>query len=138
MWLFELCNKVVRFEDKILKRPRFIPRLRASKGEREVERVLNKHGIRFTPQYELGYFIHADFAVYYRSRIHIIEYDGRQHYHPVKYFGGWRQFLIQRFRDIIENIECKDRKMPILRIRYDVPFDLIEPMILDFLQRNNE
>ena len=64
MWVFSFCNNVVRFQDWILKRKRYIPHGRASKGEREVEAVLNRHGIRFETQYELGYYVHVDFAIY--------------------------------------------------------------------------
>lgn len=85
MWFFTLCNKIVRFEDWMLKRKRFIPHGRASKGEREVEAVLKRHGIQFEAQYELGYYVHVDFAIYHNDRMHLVEYDGRQHYHPVKY-----------------------------------------------------
>lgn len=56
MWVFTFCNNVVRFQDWFLRRRRFIPHRRASKGERAVEAALRKHGIRFETQYELGYY----------------------------------------------------------------------------------
>lgn len=133
MWVFSFCNNVVRFQNWMLKRKRYIPHGRASKGEREIESVLNRHGIRFETQYELGYFVHVDFAVYYNDKMYLVEYDGRQHYHPVKYFGGRWKFILQRIRDTIEGWECKDRGIPLLRIRYDVPFERIEDMLLEFL-----
>lgn len=97
MWAFTFCNKVVRFQDWILKRKRFIPRGKASKGELAVAAALDKHRFKYETQYELGYYVHADFAVHYNNRIYIIEYDGRQHYHPVKYFGGRWKFFLQRW-----------------------------------------
>lgn len=133
MWFFTFCNNVVRFQDWILKRKRFIPHGRASKGEREVEAVLNRHGIQFETQYELGYYVHVDFVVYYKDRMYLVEYDGRQHYHPVKYFGGRWKFFLQRWKDIIEGWECKDRGIPLLRIKYNVPLERIESVLMDFL-----
>lgn len=138
MWLFTFCNDVVRFQDWLLKRKRFIPHGRASKGERAVEDVLNLHGIRFETQYELGYYVHVDFAIFHNDRMYLVEYDGRQHYHPVKYFGGRWKFILQRIRDIMEGWECKDRGIPLLRIRYDLPLDNIEDALMDFLDQPND
>jgi very-short-patch-repair endonuclease len=136
MWLFNLCNNIVRLQDKILKRRRFMPSKKASsKGERAVVAALEKHGIRYEMQYALGYYIHVDFAVYYNGKLHLIEYDGRQHYHSVKYFGGRWRFFLQRFRDGLENMECRDRHVPLLRIRYDVPHEQIEDIVLQFLEK---
>lgn len=137
MWLFKFCNNVVRFQDWILRRKRWIPHGNSSKGERVVAAVLKRNGIDYEAQYELGYYIHADFAVYYNGKMYIIEYDGRQHYHPMKYFGGRWKFLLQRMRDDLEAMECKYRQIPLLRIRYDVPFPNIEPIIIDFLKQNS-
>lgn len=136
MWIFSFCNNVVRFQDWMLKRQRYIPHGRASKGEREIENVLNRHGIQFETQYELGYYVHVDFVIYYHDKMYLVEYDGRQHYHPVKYFGGRWKFILQRMRDTIEGWECKDRGIPLLRIRYDVPMGEIETLLLNFLNEN--
>lgn len=138
MWAFTFCNNVVRFQDWILKRKRFIPRGKASKGELAVAAALDKHGFKYETQYELGYYVHADFAVHYNDRIYIIEYDGRQHYHPVKYFGGRWKFFLQRWKDIMEGWECKDRDMPLLRIRYDIPLDRVEAMVINFLTAEDQ
>lgn len=107
----------------------------SSKGERAVVAALEKHGIRYEMQYALGYYIHVDFAVYYNEQLYLIEYDGRQHYHPVKYFGGRWRFFLQRIRDGLENIECRDRHVPLLRIHYDVPHEQIEDIVLQFLEK---
>lgn len=133
MWVFSFCNNVVRFQDWMLKRRRFVPHGRASKGEREIEAVLNRHGILFETQYELGYYVHVDFAIYYKDRMYLVEYDGRQHYHPVKYFGGRWKFFLQRWQDIIEGWECKDRGIPLLRIKYNLPLERIDSVLMDFL-----
>lgn len=137
MWAFDFCNNVVRFQDWILKRKRFIPRGKSSKGERAVAAALDRIGVPYEMQYELGYYVHADFAVYVDDKTLIIEYDGRQHYHPVKYFGGRWRFFLQRWKDSLEKLECKDRNFPLLRIRYDVPLEQVESIVIDFLKQNS-
>lgn len=136
MWVFSFCNNVVRFQDWMLRRKRFMPHARASKGERAVVAVLEKHGLKYEEQYELGYYVHVDFAIFHNDKMYLIEYDGRQHYHPVKYFGGRWKFFLQRLRDIIEGWECKDRGIPLLRIRYDVPLENIEKELLTFINKD--
>lgn len=137
MWAFDFCNNVVRFQDWLLKRKRFIPRGKASNGERAVAAALDKHGFQYDTQYELGYYVHADFAVHYNERMYIIEYDGRQHYHPVKFFGGRCRFFLQRWKDGLEKMECKDRNIPLLRIRYDVPLEQVESIVIHFIEQNS-
>ena len=136
MWAFDFCNNVVRFQDWLLKRKRFIPRGKASKGERAVAAALDKHGVSYETQYRLGYYVHADFAIHRNGKTFIIEYDGRQHYHPVKYFGGRWRFFLQRWKDSLENLECKDRGYLLLRIRYDVPLEQVESLVMNFLMQN--
>ncbi len=137
MWLFRLCNNIVRFQDWFLKRKRFMPSKKASsKGERAIVAALEKYGIPNEMQYKLGYYVHVDFAVTYHERLYLIEYDGRQHYHPVKYFGGRWRFFLQRLRDILENRECKSRNIPLLRVRYDLPLEQIESTVLQFLNKD--
>lgn len=134
MWVFTFANNCVRFQDKILKRRRFMPKHKAaSKGEKAVIDVLDNHGISYEMQYPLGYYVHVDFGIHYNNRLYLLEYDGRQHYHPVKYFGGRWKFFLQRLRDTFEKWECQDRNIPLLRIRYDVPLEEIDSMIIRFL-----
>lgn len=139
MWLFAFCNNVVRFQDWLLKRKRYVPKKKASsKGERAIVAVLDKYGFEYEMQYELGYYVHVDFAIHNNEQLYLIEYDGRQHYHPVKYFGGWWAFILQRMRDKIEGWECKSRGIPLLRVRYDVPLEQIERVVINFLNTGNK
>lgn len=132
MWVFRLGCKIQDFRVKYLGKVFRVPSARASKGERAVEAVLKKHGYAYEMQYPFGY-MHIDFCVKHGDKLYFIEYDGRQHYHPVKHFGGRRQFFRQRLRDIVEGWECKDRGIPLLRIRYDLPMERIEETVLEFL-----
>lgn len=138
MWLFAAINNIVRLEDKLRHRQCRIPKSNASKGERAISAILDRHGIAYETQYELGYYVHSDFAVRYNDKLFLIEYDGRQHYHPVKYFGGRWAYFLQRLRDTAEKWECRSRNLPLLRVRYDLPFDQIEPLVLNFLNNNSK
>ena len=48
-----------------------------------------------------------------------IEFDGIQHYEPVKCFGGEERFQWQQEQDRKKEICCKENKWTLLRLRYD-------------------
>jgi len=65
-----------------------------------------------------------------------IEYDGRQHYEPVK-FGGIskeraeQNLVTSQHRDKIKNDFCRDNNYPLLRIKYD-QFGDISKLLTEF------
>lgn len=133
MWFFTFSNQCVKLSDWLRHRKRNKPGGKSSKGESKVAEVLNNLNLSYETQYPLGYYIHADFAVKANGQLHLIEYNGRQHYAHVKHFGSWWTYFLQRLRDKTEQWECKDRGIPLLNIRYDVPFSEIETVVRDFL-----
>lgn len=48
----------------------------------------------------------------------IIEYDGKQHYEPIEYFGGQKTFEYTQKHDRIKNEYCKNHNIKLLRIPY--------------------
>ena len=67
-----------------------------SKGEKQVQNFLDKHNIRYIREYPVnieGHNLRFDF--YLPKKNKYIEYQGRQHYYPIDYFGGEERFLIQ-------------------------------------------
>jgi len=48
----------------------------------------------------------------------LIEYDGIQHFKPIKYFGGEEKFKFQQKTDFIKNEYCKNNNIKLLRIPY--------------------
>lgn len=48
----------------------------------------------------------------------LIEYQGEQHYRPLKYFGGERKFSLTKQRDNIKKQYCEENKIPLLIVSY--------------------
>lgn len=135
MWVFWLGNKIQDFKVKYLGKEIRVPSSKASKGERAVSAALDRLGYNYTMQYPFGY-MHVDFCVKANDKLYFIEYDGQQHFRPVPYFGGRKAFFFQRLRDIVEGWECKDRGIPLLRIKYDKSFEQFETIIDSFIKGN--
>ena len=47
-----------------------------------------------------------------------IEYDGIQHFFPIEFFGGEKDFEIRKKNDIIKNEYCKNNHIDLIRISY--------------------
>lgn len=60
--------------------------------------------------------LHFDFWLL-KQRI-AIEYDGKQHYIPINYFGGLKAFQQQQKRDQLKDQYCKDNHITLIRIPY--------------------
>lgn len=93
-----------------------------SKGEREVIEYLNKHNYKYKREFrikcntEYQRNIYVDF--YLPNEKVFIEYNGRQHYEPVEYFGGQAQFDRQQKRDQWERDYCIKHGIRLIEIPY--------------------
>ena len=81
-----------------------------------------------------------DFIVNYNENPVVIEYDGEQHFRPVR-FGGSIEQAEQRHdnvkrRDKIKDDHCLANNIPILRIPY-WDFDNIETLVKEFLHKDS-
>lgn len=133
--MFYFANWYVRKTDMLRGRYRRTPPSLASRGELAVADALTRLGIRYKTQYRLGYCYHVDFGCWVQGKFFLIEYDGRQHYRPGRGPGKYRKFLIQRIHDRLERMECNSRGIPLLRIKYNVPYSRIEIRIENFCKR---
>ncbi len=110
------------------------PRCQESKGERETSKVLKKYGVPFETQKRFPECKHLNvlpFDFYVESLNLLIEYDGEQHFSPVKRFGGKKAFKLVQYRDSIKTKFAEDNGYILLRIRYD---ENIEEKLLPFLE----
>lgn len=62
---------------------------------------------------------HVDGAIY-KNKILIcgMEYDGIQHFEPVKFWGGKEGFIRYKKRDRKKNKKFKDNNVPLIRFSY--------------------
>ena len=71
-----------------------------SKGEQRIIRYLKNNNIKFDYQYPVKIEGHNLICDFYLPDYNLyIEYNGEQHYEPIKYFGGKDKYQIQVFND---------------------------------------
>ena len=98
---------------------------KASKGELEIEKLLRENGIQFTKEAPIsteGKTLYFDF--YIPSLETYIEYNGIQHYKPIKFFGGEDQLRVQQYNDSLKRDFCEREGKSLLVIRYDEDISL--------------
>lgn len=47
-----------------------------------------------------------------------IEFDGIQHFKPIRFFGGKKRFILQKMKDEIKNRYCLDNGIKLIRFNY--------------------
>lgn len=104
-------------------RGRECPYCANSLGENYIERFLNQAEIQHVRQKRFSdcadkYPLPFDF--YLPSYNLLIEYDGEQHYKPIRHFGGEKAFQIRHKHDLIKNNYCEDNGINLLRIPYTI------------------
>lgn len=88
-----------------------------SKGERKIREFFDNHNLAYIQEYPVeieGHHLRFDF--YLKELDLFIEYQGRQHYEPIDYFGGKDRFNIQKEYDQIKRDFAKDK---LIEIKYD-------------------
>lgn len=95
-----------------------------SNGEYEINRILTDRHILFCRQMKFDDCRHInslpfDFAIFNDNKlILLIEYDGKQHYKPIDYFGGEKSYKETIYNDQLKNNYCTKNNIPLLRIPY--------------------
>lgn len=113
------------------------PKCSASKGELFVEKVLRDLNLSYKSQHYIGIqgsYVLVDFYLKYNNNEYIIEYNGMQHYVPVKHFGGNLKFEQQTKRDSLLRNYCRDHNINLLEIKYDQTQDDIIKSIKTFIK----
>ena len=107
-------------------------------GEQYIKYLLEKSNITFEPQYSFEdckfiYVLHFDFAIFHNNKLlGLIEYDGRQHFEPIKFFGGQEGFEKTKKRDEIKNTYCNIHHIPLLRIPYTLSMQEIKEKLYEY------
>jgi Zn finger protein HypA/HybF involved in hydrogenase expression len=98
------------------------PKCKESKGESLIRNYLLDNNIEFITQKKFTdcvYLNELKFDFYLPEYNTCIEYNGRQHYTPIDYFGGEEAFKYQLIRDNIKGEYCKNNNIHLIIIKYD-------------------
>ena len=117
------CNFIWDVSAYTIIRGHGCPKCKQSLGERKVESFLNKYNILFSPQYCFKDFEEVknykyDFYIENNNNKYVIEYNGRQHYYPIDFFGGEQAFKKQQERDKIKKEFCEKNNISYIEIPY--------------------
>ena len=91
------------------------------------------------------YFLHTkngqmSYDVFVYGEKIAFEYQGKQHFEPVEYFGGEEHFEEQRKRDELKLKLSEENGIVLIYVNYweDISIDLIKEKVIDaFKQRGN-
>lgn len=135
-WVDDYCNGDSKFILKCVKEHNFestndklrmhigCPTCSSSKGERIIEQLLNKYNLKYVRQKRFTdckrkNTLPFDFAIFDKSNEikFLIEFDGKQHDIPIKYFGGEMGFEKTKEADRIKNEYCIKNNYRLIRIK---------------------
>jgi very-short-patch-repair endonuclease len=128
-----VCNKHGAFEQKPNKHlnGQGCPFCKLSKGEIKIKDFLDKNKIIYTRQKkfdECKNTFKLPFDFYLPEHNILIEYDGEQHFTPVKIWGGNKGFIKQKNNDEIKTKFAQKQGIKLVRIRYN-KIKLIEEIL---------
>lgn len=97
-----------------------------SSGEFEIERTLKEvfemtEDVDFFKQKTFENCVYINklrFDFYIPSENLCIEFNGKQHYEPIDFYGGMDNFIKQKKRDAVKKKYCKNMKINLLVIKY--------------------
>jgi len=98
------------------------PSCSESRGEKEIRNFLIKNKILFHSQHKFSdckNIKELPFDFYVENFNICIEYNGKQHYEPVQYFGGEKSFLKIKKRDKIKKDYCKKNNIQLIIVKYN-------------------
>ena len=93
----------------------------SSKGEWEISKWLLKNKIKVIPQFTLRGCKNVNplpFDFYLPEYNILIEYDGEEHYKPIEFFGGEKNYKKRKNNDKIKTEFCTEFSYNLLRIPY--------------------
>ena len=97
------------------------PTCKQSKGEKEIEKWLIENNIDFILQFrfkDCKNILPLPFDFYIPELNICIEYDGKQHFQPIKRWGGISKFQKTKKNDKIKNQYCKKNNIKLIRIKF--------------------
>ena len=113
----------------------------SSLGSLTIREYLDKHDIQYCTEYWFD-DLRSDKDMPLRFDFYIpaynicIEYDGRQHFEPIEYFGGVSSFERVQLHDAMKNKYCHDNNIGLLRISYLTSHDDIPNLLDKYIQES--
>lgn len=109
-----------------------------SRGEMFIRKALDKFNVQYIPEHSFNDCFginggHLRFDFYLPKHNIVIEFDGKQHFHPIEYWGGNQAFEIRKQNDNIKNIYCKEKHILLLRLPYTKSKDDIIEQISTYI-----
>ena len=92
-----------------------------SHGEKYIRNYLNSNSIKYTPQkkfHDLKDKTYLSYDFYLPDYNILIEYQGKQHYESIDYFGGENTFKKQQEHDNIKREYAKENGYKLLELKY--------------------
>jgi len=120
-----MCNHEWEPISNGLIKGRGCPICKVSKGETLINEILTELKINFIQHYVINDIksidngrLEYDFYFEHDGLKIMIEYDGEQHFKPVKKWGGTKRFEQQQRIDLFKNEYCKNNHIKLIRIPY--------------------
>ena len=89
-----------------------------SKGEIKIKKFLDNNNIYYEQQKHFKELNQLSFDFYIPNKNVLIEYQGEQHFHSIKFFGGEAKYLKQIENDSVKREFCKNNNFILLEIEY--------------------
>lgn len=98
-----------------------------SSGALLIKNFLDENKINYIQEYTFDDLkglkngkLRFDFAIFKNKQlITLIEFDGKQHFEPIKYFGSEEEFKTRKIHDERKNEYCKEHHIKLIRIPYN-------------------
>lgn len=100
--------------------------IKTSYGEEKIEKILKEYSISYQKEYIFkdlispkGEYFRYDFAIFKNDNLaYLIEFHGEQHYKPNSFFDQTMPFEIRQKYDRIKEEYCKNKKIPLIILKY--------------------
>ena len=114
------------------------PHCKASKGEHKIMKYLENNSFDYDTQVVFkdlkdNHPLRFDFSIKTPNNFILLEYDGIQHFEPVKHWGGEEGLRRNQLRDKMKNDYVREKGYKLIRIPY-WEFDNIEEILNEELK----
>lgn len=110
-----------------------------SAGEEIIKQYFDNNDVAYEMQYSFPDcrdkgILKFDFAIFTENQLScLVEYDGKQHFQPIEYFGGEEGYTKTVRRDEIKNTYCEENGINLVRIPYSYTVSQIEETLSNII-----